>query len=324
MTSPAPDAVAPRMADRQHRGSPVYLGRSWPVIAVVLVVGLRAQPGRRDGRPVGYLAPPAMRCCCSSRCSSTRPRTPSPHGRGHPVGPHRGRVWGGHTVYDHPVDARSTALIAVVGPLSNLVLAAGVLGCSRPASRPAGAHGSSASSRTPTFSSASSTCSRACLSTAARSSAPSCGVTGRKGVGLRRGRWLGRVVAVGTVLWFVGRPLFAGTGRAFGDRVPGRDRVLPLAGRHPGDPAGRDPRGDGGAGVRVLEPLVVCPATRPLWPRSIGLASGVWPSPGPQVGARLGLGRHGRPARVAVRSPRPGRPAGRAGGGPRRARPSPR
>ena len=54
--------------------------------------------------------------------------------RGHPVSRIVADVWGGHTVYDATRSSpTTTALVAVVGPLSNLVLAgAGRVGRPRP------------------------------------------------------------------------------------------------------------------------------------------------------------------------------------------------
>ena len=54
-------------------GSPVYLGRSWPVIAVVIVGVFGPTLGRSDrGAEYGYLAAAGYALLLLSRCSSTR------------------------------------------------------------------------------------------------------------------------------------------------------------------------------------------------------------------------------------------------------------
>ncbi len=106
-------------------GTPVYLGRSWPIIAVVIVVFLGSQFGRPDRGPaygylvaLGYAVLLLVSVLVHEIAHALVARW-----TGHPVGRIVADVWGGHTVYDATRSRPgTTALIAVVGPIANLLL----------------------------------------------------------------------------------------------------------------------------------------------------------------------------------------------------------
>src|SRR4051795_7808360 len=108
-------------------GTPVYLGRSWPVIAVLIVVVFGPNLARPDrGASYGYLlaAGYAVLLLVSVLVHEAA-HALAARWRGHPVSRIVADVWGGHTVYDATRSSpTTTAVVAVVGPLANLVLAA--------------------------------------------------------------------------------------------------------------------------------------------------------------------------------------------------------
>ena len=115
-------------------GSPVYLGRSWPVIAVVIVVVFGPNLARPERGPeYGYLAAAGYALLLLlSVLVHEAAHALAARWRGHPVDRIVADVWGGHTVYDDTrTSPGATALIAVVGPLANLALASSAC-CCRP------------------------------------------------------------------------------------------------------------------------------------------------------------------------------------------------
>src|SRR3954468_24946806 len=112
-------------------GSPIYLGRSWPVIAVVIVVVFGPNLARPERGPeYGYLAAAGYALLLLlSVLVHEAAHALAARWRGHPVSRIVADVWGGHTVYDDTrTSPATTAVVAVVGPLSNLALAAVVWG----------------------------------------------------------------------------------------------------------------------------------------------------------------------------------------------------
>jgi Zn-dependent protease len=194
-------------------GTPVYLGRSWPVIAVVIVVVFGPNLARPDRGPeYGYLLAGGYAVLLlASVLVHEAAHALAARWRGHPVSRIVADVWGGHTVYDSTRSSpTTTALVAVVGPLSNLVLAAVVWGI----------RGFTANDTAQTL-----------LGIVAFAnllvgffnllpglpldggqivSALVWRATGSKGKGLVAAGWLGRVVAVATVAWFVLRAFLEG------------------------------------------------------------------------------------------------------------------
>lgn len=109
------------------RGVPVYLGRSWFVIAVVIV--LLFGPQVRHVLPELGVAAYAVSLAYTvllliSVLAHEAAHSLAAQARGYDVEEIVADLWGGHTSY-RAVDGTpaSTAFVAVVGPLSNLVLA---------------------------------------------------------------------------------------------------------------------------------------------------------------------------------------------------------
>lgn len=108
-------------------GTPIYLARSWPVIAAVILALFGPQMGAATGSAVtGYvLAGVFAVLLLGSVLVHEAAHATAARLRGHPVERIVATVWGGHTVYDATrSSATTTALVAVVGPASNLLLAA--------------------------------------------------------------------------------------------------------------------------------------------------------------------------------------------------------
>ena len=73
MSTPARPAAAHGWRIGSLAGTPVYLGRSWPIIAVLIVVVFGPNLSRPDrGASTATCWPPATPCFFSSRCSCTR------------------------------------------------------------------------------------------------------------------------------------------------------------------------------------------------------------------------------------------------------------
>ncbi|MDN5794670.1 MAG: site-2 protease family protein [Intrasporangium sp.] len=194
-------------------GTPVYLGRSWPIIAVVIVVLFGPRLGDVGRGPAyGYLVALGYAVLLLvSVLVHEAAHALAARWSGHPVDRIVADVWGGHTVYDatrsHP---GATAVIAVVGPLANLALAA--LGyVLLPLVR-----GDTAQLLVGVVTWANllvglfNLLPGLPLDGGQIVSALVWKVTGRKGTGLVAAGWLGRVLAVGGVAYLVGVPLAQG------------------------------------------------------------------------------------------------------------------
>ncbi|MBC7307660.1 MAG: site-2 protease family protein [Dietzia sp.] len=214
MTAPAPDEA------RRHgwrigslAGTPVYIARSWPVIALLIIAVFGPALGRPDrSATYGYLvaAGYALLLLVSVLVHEAA-HALAARARGHSVGRIVADVWGGHTVYDATRSSPgTTALVAVVGPLSNLAL--GVL-----------AWVAEAGVTNETASTLLLIVARANFLVGVFNLLPGLPLdggqivsalvwrlTGRKGAGLVAAGWLGRAMAVATVLWLVGRPILQG------------------------------------------------------------------------------------------------------------------
>lgn len=107
-------------------GTPVYLGRSWPIIAL-FIVGVFAPTLSRGGRGPVYGVLVALAYAVLLLVSvlvHEAAHALTARWSGHPVDRIVADVWGGHTVYDATRSTPgTTALVAVVGPLANLALA---------------------------------------------------------------------------------------------------------------------------------------------------------------------------------------------------------
>jgi Zn-dependent protease len=186
--------------------------------------------------------------------------------RGHSVGRIVADVWGGHTVYDATRSTPgTTALVAVVGPVSNLALAAVAWAVE------AGVTNETASTLLVIVARANflvgifNLLPGLPLDGGQIVSALVWRLTGRKGSGLVAAGWLGRIMAAGTVFWFVGRPLLEG------ERITMFGVVWPVAiafflwqGATQAIRAGAIHDATAGPVQDVLDPVVLLPATAPL------------------------------------------------------------
>ena len=127
MSSTARPDAGPGLRIGVIAGTPVYLGRSWPLIVLlVLLIVVPAQSGAGGslGQSLVVAVAFALMLLVSVLVHEAAHALVALW-RGHRVDRIVADVWGGHTVYDAtsgtPV---STALVAVAGPLSNLALAA--------------------------------------------------------------------------------------------------------------------------------------------------------------------------------------------------------
>lgn len=194
-------------------GTPVYIARSWPVI-LLLLLALVAPSLQADGRSTGFallVAGSTGVLLLVSVLVHEAAHALVARSRGHRVDRIVADVWGGHTVYDATsVTPMTTALVAVVGPLANLGLAlvAWLLGPVVTADLPN--HLLGATAYVNLFVGLFNLLPGLPLDGGHIVSSLVWQATGRKGTGLTAAGWLGRVVAVGSVAWFVGRPLAQG------------------------------------------------------------------------------------------------------------------
>ncbi|MBO1754689.1 site-2 protease family protein [Allobranchiibius sp. CTAmp26] len=123
-----PDASCPGWQIGQVRGVPVYLGRSWPIIAIFIVVTFGPQvhgvlPELGSGGAylvaIGYVLLLLLSVLVHEASHALVGQW-----RGYQVRQIVADLWGGHTSYDTAdTTPLSSALVAVAGPLSNGVLA---------------------------------------------------------------------------------------------------------------------------------------------------------------------------------------------------------
>ncbi|MDE9367436.1 peptidase M50 [Luteipulveratus sp. YIM 133132] len=111
------------------RGVPVYLGRSWPIIFVVIVAafGPPLQRALPDLGAAAYLVAALYAVLLlMSVLVHEASHAIMGQARGYRVSRIVADLWGGHTAYEHAdTSPASTALVAVVGPISNGVIALG-------------------------------------------------------------------------------------------------------------------------------------------------------------------------------------------------------
>ncbi|WP_374969077.1 site-2 protease family protein [Terrabacter sp. BE26] len=273
-------------------GTPVYLGRSWPVIALVIVVLFGPNLSRPDrGASYGYLLAAGYAVLLlASVLVHEAAHALAARWRGHPVSRIVADVWGGHTVYDATRSSpTTTALVALVGPLSNLLLAA--LGW---ALRSVTANDTA----------------QTLLGIVAFAnllvglfnllpglpldggqivSALVWRATGSKGRGLVAAGWLGRVVAVATVGWFVVRGLLEGGAPQVFDLLwPVAIAFFLWQGATAAVRAGQIHVASAGRATDVLEPLVLVPGSLPLSELD-GAAPGAWLAAADPSGWPLGI-----------------------------------
>jgi len=286
-------------------GTPVYLGRSWPVIALVIVVLFGPNLSRPDrGASYGYLlaAGYAVLLLVSVLVHEAA-HALAARWRGHPVSRIVADVWGGHTVYDATRSSpTTTALVALVGPLSNLLLAA--LGWAlRSVTANDTAHTllgivAFANLLVGLFN----LLPGLPLDGGQIVSALVWRATGSKGRGLVAAGWLGRVVAVATVAWFVVRALLEGGAPQVFDLLwPVAIAFFLWQGATAAVRAGQIHLASAGRATDVLEPLVLVPGTLPL-SEVDGAASGAWLAAADPSGWPLGIVDAESVAQVPVES----------------------
>ncbi|MFI5074391.1 MAG: site-2 protease family protein [Actinomycetales bacterium] len=198
------------------RGIPVYLGRSWPVIAIIVVVTFAPNVSTSTGQyggVFGYAVAVAYAVLLLLSVLA--------HEAGHALVARRfgfrvdrvvADLWGGHTVYDSSTSrAGTSAVISVSGPLANLVLA-GIGYAVMRAVDPDGVVGLLlfAVTLTNAFVGFFNLLPGLPLDGGYLVHALVWKVTGDRNRALIVAGWLGRVVTVVFVLWLVGRPLLLG------------------------------------------------------------------------------------------------------------------
>jgi Zn-dependent protease len=197
------------------RGIPVYLGRSWPVIAIIVVLTFGPSvptPTGDSGGAFGYAVGVAYAVLLLVSVLA--------HEAGHALVARRfgfrvdrvvADLWGGHTVYDSSTSRPGTsAAISVSGPIANLALAA--LAYSAQAVAPNGVVGLllGALWLTNAFVGVFNLLPGLPLDGGYLVHALVWKVTGDRNRALIVAGWLGRIVTVAVVLWLVGRPLLLG------------------------------------------------------------------------------------------------------------------
>jgi Zn-dependent protease len=281
-TTARPDA-GPGWRIGSIAGTPVYLGRSWPLILLLLVM-LVVPAQTASGASLAYalvVAAAAAVMLLVSVLVHEAAHALVARARGHRVDRIVADVWGGHTVYDATASTpTTTALVAVAGPLSNLVLALlawlaepyvtntfgqGILGATTFANLFVGLYNLLPGLPLDGGQIVSSLVWKA---------------TGRKGAGLTAAGWLGRVVAIGSVLWFVGLPLLRGETPTLLALVwTAMIGIFLWRGASAAIRSGEIHDATASPAVDVLEPVVVVPAVSTLADvdaRLAGSAGGTW------------------------------------------------
>ncbi|MEW1953578.1 site-2 protease family protein [Terrabacter sp. NPDC080008] len=286
-------------------GTPVYLGRSWPVIAIVIVVVFGPNLSRPDrGASYGYLlaAGYAVLLLVSVLVHEAA-HALAARWRGHPVSRIVADVWGGHTVYDSTRSSpTTTALVALVGPLSNLVLAAVVWGVRSVVVNDTAQTLLGIVAFANLLVGIFNLLPGLPLDGGQIVSALVWRATGSKGRGLVAAGWLGRVMAVATVAWFVLRAFLSGaTPQLF-------DIVWPVAiafflwqGATGAVRAGQIHLASASRAVDVLEPLVIVPGSSTL-SEVAAIARGAWVGAADDDGWPTGLLDLESAARVPLES----------------------
>ncbi len=198
-------------------GIPVYLGRSWPVVAAVIVLTFGPQVSQpttlEQGGTFGYAVAVAYALLLLfSVLTHEAAHAVVARRSGYRVDRVVADLWGGHTVYDSSTSRPgASAAIAVAGPLANLALAAmsyllvqslgdgGVVGLLL-----------GALMLTNFFVGLFNLLPGLPLDGGFLVDALVWKASGDRNKGLIVAGWLGRVVTVAIVLWLVGRPLLQG------------------------------------------------------------------------------------------------------------------
>ncbi len=274
-------------------GTPVYLGRSWPVIAVLIVVVFGPNLSRSDrGAAYGYLLASAYALLLLvSVLVHEAAHAFAARWRGHPVSRIVADVWGGHTVYDATRTSPSTtAIVAVVGPLSNLALAGVVWGLRALTTNETALTLLGIVAFANVLVGVFNLLPGLPLDGGQIVSALVWRATGSKGRGLVTAGWLGRVVAVLTVAWFALRPLAEGRAPEIFDLVwPFAIAFFLWQGATGAIRAGHIHEATAGRATDVLEPLSLVAGTATVAEVETAVASGAWVAAADPTGWPLGV-----------------------------------
>lgn len=274
-------------------GTPVYLGRSWPLIAVLIVVVFGPNLARADRGPAyGYLlaAGYAVLLLVSVLVHEAA-HALAAQWRGHPVSRIVADVWGGHTVYDATRSSPgTTALVAVVGPLSNLLLAALVWGVRALTTNETALTLLGIVAFANLLVGLFNLLPGLPLDGGQIVSALVWRATGSRGRGLVAAGWLGRVVAVLTVAWFAVRPLIEGRAPEIFDIVwPVAIAFFLWQGASAAVRAGHIQEVTSGLATDVLEPVVLVAGTTTVSEVETAVSQGVHVAAADPAGWPLGL-----------------------------------
>ncbi|CAN7390430.1 site-2 protease family protein [Terrabacter sp. LjRoot27] len=274
-------------------GIPVYLGRSWPIIAVLIVVVFGPNLSRSDrGAAYGYLLASAYALLLLvSVLVHEAAHAFAARWRGHPVNRIVADVWGGHTVYDATRTSPSTtAIVAVVGPLSNLALAAVVWGLRALTTNETALTLLGIVAFANVLVGVFNLLPGLPLDGGQIVSALVWRATGSKGRGLVTAGWLGRVVAVLTVAWFALRPLAEGRAPDIFDLVwPFAIAFFLWQGATGAVRAGHIHEATAGRATDVLEPLSLVAGTATVSEVETAVAAGAWVAAADPTGWPLGV-----------------------------------
>ena len=274
-------------------GTPVYLGRSWPIIAVLIVVVFGPNLSRSDrGAIYGYLLAGAYALLLLvSVLVHEASHAFAARWRGHPVNRIVADVWGGHTVYDaNRTSPSTTAIVAVVGPLSNLALAAVVWGLRALTTNETALTLLGIVAFANVLVGVFNLLPGLPLDGGQIVSALVWRATGSKGRGLVTAGWLGRVVAVLTVAWFALKPLAEGRAPDIFDLVwPFAIAFFLWQGATGAVRAGHIHEATAQRATDVLEPLSLVAGTAPLAEVEAAVTAGAWVAAADPTGWPLGV-----------------------------------
>jgi Zn-dependent protease len=274
-------------------GTPVYLGRSWPVIAVLIVLLFGPNLARPERGPAyGYLLAGGYAVLLLvSVLVHEAAHALAAQWSGHPVSRIVADVWGGHTVYDATRSSPgTTAVVAVVGPLSNLVLAGVVWGIRALTTNETAVTLLGIVAFANLLVGLFNLLPGLPLDGGQIVSALVWKATGSRGRGLVAAGWLGRVVAVLTVAWFALRPLLEGRAPEIFDVVwPVAIAFFLWQGATAAVRAGHITEATSGLATEVLAPVVLVPGSTALFEVDGVMARGTYVAAADPAGWPLGV-----------------------------------
>lgn len=199
-------------------GVPVYLGRSWPLIAIAIVAlyGPTLDTGTRSPVEAYLIAFAYAVLLLLSVLLHEAAHALAARWKGQRVDRVVADMWGGHTVYDATrATPGTTALVAVVGPLTNLLLAA-VGFALLPLVEGTGGLLMLGMAWTNLAVGVFNLVPGLPMDGGQIVSALVWRLTGRRSTGMVAAGWLGRAVALGVLLWFAVLPVARGERSDFG------------------------------------------------------------------------------------------------------------